>query len=79
MKGMIRLKNYTMHFLYDNGQEESFQTGLISEEELGNVLKFIATSFEKGLNAYLQFPNEYGLATFIDLRKVTRVKLLEEK
>ena len=68
-----------MHFLYDNGHEESFQTGLISEEELGNVLNIIATSFEKGLNAYLQFPNEYGLATFIDLRKVTRVKLLEEK
>jgi hypothetical protein len=72
------MKNYTIKILYDNGVEKTYKTGEVNEEEINGVLSIIINSFNTGANGYLQLPNNAGLSTVIDLRKVSTIDFLNQ-
>jgi hypothetical protein len=72
----MKVKSYKFEFLYDNGIIETFDTGLITDNELQDALDIIYNSFGDGLEAGMQIPNGTGHNAYINVSKVTRVNLL---
>lgn len=70
-------KNYKLEILYDNGTIETYKTGRVTEDELKDVMTVFYQAFQDGLDAVMQVPNEHEGSTLINIKKVSRVSVLQ--
>lgn len=71
------MKKYLIKVLYDNGREEMYKFGELTEEELDEMVTGVMNTLSEGSKGSLYFPNDDGLLIIVDLSKVSKVEFLK--